>query len=886
MTDWLSGVSRRTEGWRRTDTMGIGLLTLVYITIQIHAIAAEGFRAQDYFTHKTWVNQAFSEGLKFLVTYGENRSNPPLFHFLGSLIQRADPVDYMRGLAYFNLLCSLLALGAAFHLIQIFIADQYLRIASFASFALLPSFVIQSTAIAADSLATALFLLYVCCVTRLSDADWGAKFWQAAGWASVLLLFGVVTKFTFLSQVLGAAILIGVAAVRKRLTARRAALAFLIVVVPAFLVGRWQVGLYQSQTKYNNGIVPGRGLAGAFAATLNPRSVFLPRSGDAELLSAPQYLTRENGEVMLFRPNGHSYPGLLHFGAFTDLLNAYQYDPFHDYFGLRSPFAQMAMSLAVKSGLWLTLLAISGIVWLGACSLRSLLPRWPLDLKLLTVVVSALGWYLNIAVFLPFVGSPYSGGYWHPRLVTPAIIIFLILGFCLLQRLVGWWAAAPKVFLGLVLFQCGVHATFLWPSERDVSDYIEADKDLDRSRPAFQVNYLTGQGQEGTKVEPFFWVGDALGIVVRRYDPRIPVQGYMLSMKLSAGLADPDPTRRVAIRLPDGSRQEVEFQGSRTIEVPVSLPQGRSLIALEVLEPRQQKVIVPGDGRTHMVNVSGLRWRFLSPFKGGAPDPHLSVVNSQGAVGTPGEFYYPIKDFLEIVVQNPNVHFPLARYELRFEAVPGDGAGEPAVLAVSPPGTEFSVPKAIDVKVPISLSPGSNRFIVQYTGGNGMVKQPSIRNVELVLVDGYEGQSFEPIKDAGPFSAQTTLTLVNPQGEDRGSDGVPWYWVGSPAEIRIEKRSQPTVTDGYRLQFRLDAGLGDPDPRRTVRFEFPGGEGVNLNFVGTRVVDMPIRLQMGRQTFRVVPVTPAKNKAPVPNDPRTLILRLSGVRLVEPAPNR
>lgn len=888
MSEWLGALWRKAGGWERIDVIAAGALASLYVILQLHAIVYDGFRAQDYFTHRTWVNQAFTEGWKFLVTYGENRSNPPFFHLFGSLLQRHNATSYMTELAFFNLLFSLAGLAAAFHLIQLIIADRLLRIAAFASFVFLPSFVIQSVAIAADSLTTGLFLLYLCAMIRLVRAETDKAFYTAAGLASVLLLIGVLTKFTFLSQVLGAAIFLAAAAFRKLLTPARAALAFAILVLPAALTGRWQMGLYQSQSKYNSGIVSGRGLQGALTAPLNPRSVLLPRPGDLELLNAPQYLTREGGQPILFRPNEHSYPGLLHMGAFTDMLNAYQFDPFHGYFGLRSPFAQSAMSLAVKTGLWLTLLAAAGLLILGASAARSLLPQAEFNPVLFLLVLSAFGWYANIAVFLPLVGNPYGGGYWHPRLVAPALVVFLILGFAWVQRFAVRWPVAPKVLLGLVLFQCAVHATFLWPSERDVSDFVESDRDLDRNREPFNVQYLTAQDKEGTAAAPFFWVGDSLGIVVRRHEPQVPVQGYILSMTLTAGPAEPNPARRVAIRLPDGTRQEIGFQGTHNLEVPVSLPQGRSLIALDVVEPRKQTAFIPGDGRNHMVHVAGIKWRYVATSKGSVPEPYLSVVNPQGATGTPDSFSYWLNEPMEISVDNRAANYPRARYELRFDASPGPAATDfQPIVTVSGAAADFPVSQPATIRVPLSLAPGANKFTVQLKNAAGRKGQLlSVRNIELVLTEGYEGQSTEPVKDAGPFPGKTTLKVVNAQGEDRGADQSAWYWVGPPAEIRIDKRTLPGVTEGYRLQFRLDAGPGDPNPHRVARLELPGGEEMDFDFVGTKMVDIPIKLQMGRQTFRVLPKSPEKNKVPVPNDPRTLVLRLAGVQLIEPGGKR
>jgi len=879
--------------WRNWEVRLIGFLTLLYVIVQVHAIHSDGFRAQDFFTHKTWIHQAASEGAKFLTAYGANRTNPPLYHYLGGLLLRLIPDYFLVALAYCNLALSLIGAVATYQIVCSLIVDRWLRTAAFGAFILLPCFVIQSVAIAADALTTPAFLVFVWGMILIARAKQHQVFVAGCVLASVALLIGVMVKFTFLSEVLVALVFTALIGSRGILTKRQVAIALAAVVLPAAITGWWQLGLYKTQSKYNLGIVTEPGLGQILErmnnAPMNLRSVAFPRAIDIKLLDAPQYNEVENGQWTLLQPNKFSFPGLLHMGAFSDLLNAYQFDPYHTYFGLRTPFAQAAMAVAVKSGLWITILSVIGIRFLTFVSVRSILRNSELDPVLLAVVLAALAWYLNIALFLPLVGSPYGGGYWHPRLVTPAIILFIISGFYWIQRQTFFGGKIGPVLLGLVLLQTGLHASFLWPRPGNVSDYIDSNRDLPRNPPAFGVEYLMSYGLEGRPDAPFFWLGDQMAFVIRRNDPEIPVQSYVLSFTVSPGPANPDPARRVAIHLPDGSTKEYSFVVPETISVPLKLGQGRSMVSVEILEPAERVVVRPADARNFMVNVSGIKWQDQASISMSHRPPFLYVHGNVGVEGTPDSFRYVLKDSMEIWVESRDVSLPQTDCELGLQVIspaPQSGKGEIAVIADGPaaaPQTFALNREETELRIPVKIKPGVSKFTLRQNGTAAGGSPLYVRRIRLSLLSEKERSAVEPIQDGGPFPRKPIMTVSNPQGEDHGAGQSTWYWIGAPATIAIEKRDRPDVKTGYRLQFRLDAGPGHAPPHRSVVLELPSGGTVPIEFDGSKNADIPITLEMGKQQFRLALRDPAKQTVPFPSDPRTLLLRLADVKLVEPS---
>jgi hypothetical protein len=193
------------------------------------------------------------------------------------------------------------------------------------------------------------------------------------------------------------------------------------------------------------------------------------RAHDIDVLRAPLYIDRitllGTESYNLLVSNRHSYPALLHLSIFTDPLNIFQYDPTDAYFGPRDALHQGLMTFAVNWALPLALLMIAApaVYLFRARSYLRGLREGPLDrrLPILIVLAFSVAFFLNIALFMPYVQFAYYHGYWTARLVLPALLGFGLLGFTLLDERLRWSSARLGV-LAYAVVQAVVHASFLW----------------------------------------------------------------------------------------------------------------------------------------------------------------------------------------------------------------------------------------------------------------------------------------------------------------------------------------------------------------------------------------------------------------------------------------
>jgi hypothetical protein len=100
----------------------------------------------------------------------------------------------------------------------------------------------------------------------------------------------------------------------------------------------------------------------------------------------------------------------------------------------RSPLSQFLQIVAVRWCIVFSALAIAGTLFCVVLSSLSLLLGMPL-LADATVVVTALatGFYLPVFLSLHELTNPYASGYWLPRLILPALLVFFSLGFVMLD---------------------------------------------------------------------------------------------------------------------------------------------------------------------------------------------------------------------------------------------------------------------------------------------------------------------------------------------------------------------------------------------------------------------------------------------------------------------
>jgi hypothetical protein len=204
--------------------------------------------------------------------------------------------------------------------------------------------------------------------------------------------------------------------------------------------------------------------------------VVLPKDRDIELLSAPGYFRDQ-----IFEARKFSYPGLVHLASTTDSMDIFQKPPADFSARLegivqdppqrnRTEASQFFQSWAAKWCLPFSVLAVVGTLSCVVLICGSLAAkRWLLSDA--TVVVAALsaGFYLPIVLSLTRLNNPYSGSFWHPRLVLPAVLAFYSFGFVALDLAIGRLCRRQPVetrvrgaVFGYTLVACVTFVAMLW----------------------------------------------------------------------------------------------------------------------------------------------------------------------------------------------------------------------------------------------------------------------------------------------------------------------------------------------------------------------------------------------------------------------------------------
>jgi hypothetical protein len=233
-----------------------------------------------------------------------------------------------------------------------------------------------------------------------------------------------------------------------------------------------------TQMATNQLTTSGLGVKSEIVNHMNYGSIFGLRNADWHILDAPRYddppqltpnlflqqSTSAKDPYELLIDNKHSYLALLHLAIFTDILNIFQYDPTDFYFGQRSARNQRLMAVSVKTSIPFT---AASIICVGILSLTMLpsrvRPRNKTYFNVQAALILGLAWFANIVVFFPFIPTIYGSGYWTPRLILPALIIFLLLTFYCLDRLTRPFLRFRVIVLSACILQSLLHISFLWP---------------------------------------------------------------------------------------------------------------------------------------------------------------------------------------------------------------------------------------------------------------------------------------------------------------------------------------------------------------------------------------------------------------------------------------
>ena len=455
----------RAHSFSRGDLAYLVLLSVAGLAVGIAGIRDYGYMGQDFLSHSGLV-RAYPSGFSYALT------NPPGLYWFGSQVLGAVGEEhYLEAIALAFLLLNSAALWILYGFLWRGISERPLRYAAAAFATFVPFRVIHSVVLASDALTIPVFMLAAWFALRLYENPRRIGSWAGL---SLSLTAGMLCKYTFAGLLPPIALLLAVAIVRRLPGVERLRWGAVVVVALALPAAAFLLQIRETR-KLKGDVATGQWLPAGAPAVMRWRDILTPQRSDLGLLSAPGYVS---GKLYGFR--NFSYPGLLHVSSFTDPLDAFQAPegavPFDWDHRTRVPFArrrtaesQALQTASVRMGLAFSVLALVGTSACGALGLLSLLSGRPrIEDPTLVVTALAAGFYLTIFLSLHRLGDPYTPGFWLPRLVLPALLVFFCLGFVLLDLVFrtawargGWRRPVPWIVFSYTAVAYVVFAAFL-----------------------------------------------------------------------------------------------------------------------------------------------------------------------------------------------------------------------------------------------------------------------------------------------------------------------------------------------------------------------------------------------------------------------------------------
>ena len=414
---------------------GVDLLFLFAVSAAGFAVGLVGIR------HYGYVGQDFVWNQRYVLGFPEKWSyaltNPPGFYWFGSLIRNHFGLAHwleVNALAY--LVFNTLALWIIYGLLWRCLSRTQLRYAAAAFATFVPFRVIHAVVLASDGFTLPIFAVAALFTFRLLEDPRSLLSWAGL---SVGLVVGMFFKYTFAGLLPPIALVLGVAIWRRLPKGGRAPWIAIGILALALPSGALLIQARES-AKAGSYSSTGQWLPKGSPSVMRWSDMLALKASDLRLLSAPDYL-----QGMLYGFRTYSYLGLLHVASFTDVLNCFQKPPetvSPEWYPRteelkirpRTRLSQALQTLSVRWCLLFSGLALAGTLY---CVVRSglwLVLKGPVVADA-TVVLTALsvGFYSPIFFGLHRVTHPYTGGYFLPRLVLPAVLVFFCLGFVLLD---------------------------------------------------------------------------------------------------------------------------------------------------------------------------------------------------------------------------------------------------------------------------------------------------------------------------------------------------------------------------------------------------------------------------------------------------------------------
>lgn len=462
--DRASAVERSTI--QRKDGLWLGMLLAGAMTLGLHGLLTSyGYIGQDFVLHR-YLIESYPEGFSY------RQTNPPTLYWLGALIRNhLTGTYYLETLGLVLLALNTAALWVFYRLIWEAIASRPLRFAAAALVTFVPFRVIHALVISSDAFTVPVFVAAAGCTLALFRNPRRAGAWIVL---SVVLSLGMVMKYSLVGLLPAITFALVPALWRLRGSAgiwRATGLGLAALALPSAIF-LWEM---HESDKVSGATTYGHWKASGTPSIMRWEDILLLKPNDRRLFSAPEYFRDK-----LYENRAYSYAGLLHITSFTDSQNYFQTVPDGISTGLRNRVqldpgrkrAGLSKRLQVWSVRWnlpLSVLALAGTVVVLMLAVPVLLFGWNVIAPGAAVLV-ALGFGVYAPIFFSFtqLDDPYTPGFWLPRLVLPALLVFLCLGFVLLDavqsRLARWprlQTLLPRLALAHVLIACGLFVGFL-----------------------------------------------------------------------------------------------------------------------------------------------------------------------------------------------------------------------------------------------------------------------------------------------------------------------------------------------------------------------------------------------------------------------------------------
>jgi hypothetical protein len=335
----------------------------------------------------------------------------------------------------------------------------------------MPFRTVHAIVIASDAFTLPLFTALVLLTLKLFENPRARLAWIGL---ALTLSVGVFCKYTFIGTFPVVTLLVTIAIFRqieKAARPRWLAIAAMSMAVPSAV---FLLEMRESQ-KVHGSTTSGHWLPKEMDSVMRWSDILTLQQSDRGIFSAPQYF---QDKVYDFRK--FSYMGLVHLSSFTDCQNFFQTPPVtvsaswrqrvhQGFLRERTPLAQRLEQWSVAWCLPFSALAIAGTIVGGLLSVQSVVAKKKPLLPPVTFILTllALGFYAPVFLSLHRVGDPYTAGYWLPRLVLPALVVFFMLGFVLVDGVGRRWKESrlvrtiSSVFLAYTLGACALFIGFL-----------------------------------------------------------------------------------------------------------------------------------------------------------------------------------------------------------------------------------------------------------------------------------------------------------------------------------------------------------------------------------------------------------------------------------------